>query len=48
MSHHHRTQVEELLAPFVVEFFEEENHPGETPLGEKRHWHIFHLVARKL
>lgn len=42
-----RSQVESLLKPYTIELFEEEEHPGKTPLGEDRYWHIFHLVARK-
>jgi tellurite methyltransferase len=42
-----RQQVEELLQPFAIELFEEEEHLGKTPLGEERYWHIFHIVARK-
>jgi hypothetical protein len=26
---------------------EEEDHPGKTAIGEEKHWHIFHIVARK-
>jgi tellurite methyltransferase len=47
MSHHTRAQVEELLQPFTVEWFEEEEHPGTTALGEQKYWHIFHIVACK-
>jgi SAM-dependent methyltransferase len=47
MTHHSRKQVEVLLQPFVVEYFEEEEQPGTTALGEEKHWHIFHIVARK-
>jgi hypothetical protein len=47
MSHHTRTQVEKLLEPFTVEFFQEEEHPGITALGEQKHWHIFHIVVCK-
>jgi hypothetical protein len=47
MNHHSRAQVNQLLAPFVVEWLEEENHPGKTALGEEKHWHIFNIVARK-
>jgi len=43
-----RSQVETLLQPFAIELLEEEEHPGKTPLGEDRDWHIFHIVARKL
>ncbi len=41
-------QVETLLQPYAIELLEEEEHPGKTPLGEDRYWHIFHIVARKL
>jgi tellurite methyltransferase len=43
-----RPQVETLLKPFTIELLDEEEHPGKTPLGEDRDWHIFHIVARKL
>ena len=42
-----RSQVEELLQPFIVEFFEEEEHPGKTALGEDKYWHLYQIVARK-
>ncbi|VEP17374.1 Methyltransferase type 12 [Hyella patelloides LEGE 07179] len=42
-----RSQVETLLKPYAIELLEEEEHPGKTPLGEDRDWHIFHIVARK-
>lgn len=42
-----RQEIEELLKSFTIELFEEEEHLGETPLGEERYWHIFHIVARK-
>ena len=47
MNHHNRQQVEMLLQPFKVEMLEEEDHPGKTAIGEEKHWHIFHIVARK-
>ncbi|HEY9802467.1 MAG TPA: class I SAM-dependent methyltransferase [Leptolyngbyaceae cyanobacterium] len=47
MTHHTRTEVEKLLQPFTVEFFQEEDHPGTTAIGEQKHWHIFHIVACK-
>ncbi|MGV2830958.1 class I SAM-dependent methyltransferase [Myxosarcina sp. GI1(2024)] len=40
-------QVENLLESYGIELLEEEEHPGKTPLGEDRYWHIFHIVARK-
>lgn len=42
-----RSQLETLLKPYTIELLEEEEHPGTTPLGEDRYWHIFHIVARK-
>ena len=42
-----RAQVESLLKPYAIEMLEEEEHPGQTPLGEDKYWHIFHIVARK-
>jgi tellurite methyltransferase len=42
-----RSQIETLLKPYAIELLEEEEHPGKTPLGEDRYWHVFHIVARK-
>ena len=42
-----RSQVETLLKSYAIELLEEEEHPGKTPLGEDRYWHIFHIVAKK-
>ena len=36
-----------LLAGFAVEMFEEEEADSTTPRGRTKHWHIFHIVARK-
>ena len=36
-----------LLAGLDVEMFEEEEADGVTPRGNPKHWHIFHVVARK-
>jgi tellurite methyltransferase len=47
MSHHSRYAVEELLQPFELEWFEEEEHPGKTALGDDKDWHLFQIVARK-
>jgi hypothetical protein len=35
------------LAGFEVELFEEEEADSTTPRGKPKHWHIFHIVARK-
>ena len=47
MTHYPKQKVEELLHPFQVEYFEEEEHHGETAIGEQKYWHIFHIVASK-
>jgi hypothetical protein len=39
--------VETLLNRYNIELLEEEEHPGKTPLGEDRYWHVFHIVAKK-
>ena len=36
-----------LLDGFELEMFEEEEADGTTPRGNAKHWHIFHIVARK-
>ncbi|MEO1402747.1 MAG: class I SAM-dependent methyltransferase [Cyanobacteria bacterium J06635_1] len=48
VSFHTRSQVEQLLSPFKIELFDEEDHPGKTALGEEKHWHIYNIVARLL
>lgn len=45
---HTRAEVESLLHPFEILHFEEVERDGETLLREPKHWHIFHVVARKL
>jgi len=36
-----------LLDGFDLEMFDEEEADGVTPRGNPKHWHIFHIVARK-
>ena len=36
------------LDGFEVEMFDEEESDSVTPRGNPKHWHIFHIVARKL
>jgi SAM-dependent methyltransferase len=47
MTHHTRAEVEVLLAPLLVERFDDEERDGTTVSGTPKHWHIFHIVARK-
>jgi tellurite methyltransferase len=42
-----RVEAERLLEGLAVEMFEEEESDGVTPRGNAKHWHIFHIVARK-
>jgi SAM-dependent methyltransferase len=43
-----RAEVDALLGPLeVIHFNEEEDPNGATALGEPKHWHIFHVIARK-
>jgi len=42
-----RSAVEALLAPFEVLHLLEEDADGTTALGERKHWHTFHVVARR-
>ena len=44
--HFTRAQVERLYADFVWESFREEEHDESDSTGVK-HWHVFHIVARK-
>ncbi|MDI1285593.1 MAG: class I SAM-dependent methyltransferase [Reyranella sp.] len=36
-----------MLEGLDLEMFEEEEADGVTPRGKSKHWHIFHIVARK-
>ncbi|MBD2180464.1 class I SAM-dependent methyltransferase [Aerosakkonema funiforme] len=46
-SHFTQAQVEKFLEPFEIEVFNIEEEDGKTALQEPKHWHIFHIVARK-
>ncbi|MDY6901272.1 MAG: class I SAM-dependent methyltransferase [Cyanobacteriota bacterium] len=47
MNFHSLPDINLLLKDFAVELLKEEEHPGKTALGHEKHWHIFHIVARK-
>jgi len=47
ITHLARAAVEDLLRVLEVELFEEEESEGVTPRGTPKHWHIFHIVARR-
>ena len=42
-----RDEATALLKGSSVEMFEEEEADSVTPRGKPKHWHIFHIVARK-
>ena len=42
-----RNQAVALLDGLEIEMFEEEEADSVTPRGNPKHWHIFHIVARK-
>ena len=45
---HDRTAIDTLFSGFAIEWIEEEETDAVTPRGQPKHWHIFHVVARKL
>lgn len=44
---HDRTAVDALLSGLAVEMLDEEETDTTTPRGQQKHWHIFHVVARR-
>lgn len=46
-SHHSRAEVERLLRDFVIEEMREEDKHEAGVTGERKDWHLFHIVARK-
>ncbi len=42
-----RGGIDALLNPLDVEHFREEEDDSTTPRGKPKHWHVFHIVARK-
>lgn len=46
-THLTRAEVNALLAGMDVLLLDEEESDGATPRGRPKHWHIFHIVARR-
>ena len=46
-SHHTRARIEQLLEPFCIEQLKEEEREGQDCDGVQKHWHVFHIIARK-
>lgn len=44
---HTRVEVEALLECFEPERLDEVEEDGKTAVGEPKHWHVFHVVARR-
>ena len=41
-------ELAQLLSPFEVERLDEFDDDGRTAVGTPKHWHVYHVVARKL
>jgi len=46
-THHTRDQAEALFRHFDLERFTEDEHDAADAQGQDKHWHVFHVVARK-
>jgi tellurite methyltransferase len=44
---HDEISARKLFANYTLELFEIEETDSVTPRGETKHWHLFHIVARK-
>jgi SAM-dependent methyltransferase len=42
-----REEALELLTPFELERFDEEDADGQTATGDAKHWHVFHVIGRR-
>ena len=42
-----RSDIDALLSPLQLEYFREEEEDSTTPRGIQKHWHIYHIVARR-
>ena len=42
-----KSAIDALLFPLDVEYFREEEEDSTTPRGNLKHWHIYHIVARR-
>lgn len=47
MTFHTRAEVGALLSDFEVELLDEVEEDGATAVGDAKHWHLFHVVARR-
>ena len=42
-----RAQLDDLLGPFQMEMLNEEEKDDTTATGGFKHWHVYHILARK-
>ncbi|MDO8550913.1 MAG: hypothetical protein Q7S39_12285 [Ignavibacteria bacterium] len=47
MTFHTKQQVENLLSDMEIIELTEEDKDGRTANGTPKHWHVFHVIARK-
>lgn len=47
MTFHSEEQVKTLLNGLEILYFNEEEKDGKTARGDAKHWHVFHVIARK-
>ena len=47
MTFHTKEQAENLLSDLEVISFKEEEKEDKTAKGDMKHWHVFHIIARK-
>ena len=46
-THFTQSEIDDLLLPYEVELCRVEETDSVTPRGTAKHWHIYHIVARK-
>ena len=42
-----RNKIEFMFKNFRIEYFHEKDEMGETAIGEKKHWHVYSVIAKK-
>ena len=47
MTCHARGDLDGLFSQFVIEHLQEEERDGADPAGFAKHWHVFHIIARR-
>ena len=47
-THHSRAAVNALLRGFEIELLQEAEFDGHTARGDPHHWHVFHVVGRRV